>query len=139
MTWHLIIQRENGLIRGSILRDLAARTSPLLPGPIAKIPLTDHELELGLEALTAQWMRTNGYAPVTPPAPALPVPARQGNPREQRTQERDEIHLGTASVGPLQLPDGRQVEIGDGLVILSTYRFAQLVEAARFGRQPTDI
>lgn len=150
MTAHLIIHRRHGCLTWAI--DFAEdRVTPLWPAPIAHIPLTEEDLELGGRKLFDRWMRQNlarttSATPMQSPQPEISVPP----PRDQALEpleirhgavieQREEIHLCPAVQGPLVLPDGRRIDIGDGLVVMTAYRFAQLIEAARFGRQSTDI
>jgi len=128
MTCHLVIRKINGNLSWVKDHGLGTRSASE-PAPIAKIELSDAEVDVPGQVLFGQWLKTRLAAseavPVAPEGETAPTPVST-NP--------DEIHITPSAPGPLVLPDGRRVEIGDGLVVMSVTRFAQLVEAARFGR-----
>lgn len=128
MTAHLIIQRRHGSLSWSI--DFAeSRTTPIWPAPIARVPLTDADLALKGPTLFDRWVKANL------PAAAAPVAAPQVEiaPPAPATRIADEIHVLSDAPGPVRLPDGREIAVGSGLTIITTQRFAEMIEAARFG------
>lgn len=135
MTAHLIIQKRHGALTWCIGYDMAGRTTKLDPVPIAQVLLTEADLALGGRALFDRWIRENVPTKPIPEAPA-PTVARQP---PLSPAIADEIHIPAGAPDPVRLPDGREIAVGDGLTIITTHRFADLVEAARFGMSEGSI
>lgn len=141
MTLHLIITPQHGRLAWSIVHDYADPITKPFPAPIAIIPLSDAEAAVGGEALLAGWLRA--HPEHRPKAPETP-PARTVSDVEVAIAvsppiQSNEVHVLPSDGEALGLPDGRLIQIGDGLVILSAYRWAEMLEAVRFSKGVTEL